>query len=69
MTAATPGSNSTTEVLHEIRRKLLQFILTSSGRDLLVLLGSPDGAEHAEAGPRHLVGVRGALCGHQTQAV
>ena len=48
----------------EIKRKLRQFILTSSGRDLLVLLRSPDGAEHAEAGPRHLVGVRGALCGH-----
>ena len=54
---------------HEIKRKLRQFILTSSGRDLLVLLGPPDGAEHAEEGPRHLVGVRGALGDHETQAV
>ena len=53
-----------------MKRKLRQFIPLSCSRDyLLLLLWPPDGAEHVAAGPRHLLGVRGALRGHQAQAV
>ena len=71
MTAPTLVSDST-EVLHEImmmKRKLRRFIPISCSRSLLLLLWPPDGAEHVAACPRHLMGVRRALRGHQAQAV